>query len=180
MKRERMWMLLALLWLGISVLSMFVGIVRYTDANGVSKTYAIQDMIDGEDFSHEVLSNYTGEFQVKIGAWALPVLCALAVGALAAALIGILILSKQRSTLWPFVMTIVGIVATAIPALAILAAVALSSRYFVGTIAPGFYPIVAPAANALCICIVAQERRRVKKAQRAITKNENIYVAGDL
>ena len=178
--KERARFGVALLWLGIAVVSLWISVVSYTPPGGDKTTYAIQNLIDGETFSEEVLSQYTGSFRVDIGPWALVTLCVLAVAAIAAAIIGILIMSKQRPIRWPFVMTVVGVIGTAIPSLAVFCAVVMSASYFPGVISPGVYPIVTPFATALCLYFVTKERKRIKKAAAAQKRNAFIYKAGDL
>ncbi len=86
----------ALLWIVVSIFSLFIGVISYTSPNGTKTTYALQDLINGERFSKEVLYQYTGSFRLTIGAWVLTLLCALAAAAILSALIGILIMSKQK------------------------------------------------------------------------------------
>lgn len=171
---------LALLWLTISIFSMFIGVVSYTTPDGVKTTYALQDLIGGERFSREVLYQYTGGFKVRIGTWALTLLCILAVGAILSALLGILIMSKQKPVRWPFVMTVIGVVGTAIPAILILVATVVSASSFPGRIAPGFYPIVTPIAVLLCLFLVIKERKRIAKANAVVRANAFIRPGGDL
>lgn len=180
MKKENRWVLIALLWLCISVGSLFVGVISYTPPDGTRVTYAIGDLLRDDRFSQEVLRQYTGSFRLEIAPWVLTALCVLAVCAIAAALIGLLILSKQRSLRWPLVMTAVGAVGTAIPALIVLCASLLSASYFPGTITPGYYPIITPPSVALCLFLVAREQRRIKKAAAAAKENVYIHAAGDL
>lgn len=180
MKKENTWLWIALLWIGISVFSMFIGVVSYTTPDGVKTTYALQDLIGGESFSKEVLYQYTGGFKVRIGTWALTLLCILAVGAILSALLGILIMSKQKPVRWPFVMTVLGVVGTAIPALLILVATVVSASSFPGRIAPGFYPIVTPIAVLLCLFLVIKERKRIAKANAVVRANAFIRPGGDL
>lgn len=94
-KKDTIWLRLALLWILVSITSMFVGVISYTTADGTTKMYAIQNLMDGETFSREVLHEYTGNLVLDIGPWALTALCILGVGAIAAALAGILIMQKQ-------------------------------------------------------------------------------------
>lgn len=177
-KNAGLW--IALVWLLLGVFSMFVSVVSYTTPAGVKTRYAIQDLIDGQRFSQEVLRQYTGSFKLEIGSWALTLLCVLAVCAIVSALLGILILSKQRPARWPFVMTVLGVVGTAIPALLILFAALLSASAFPGKIAPGVYPIVTPVAVLLCLLLVTRERKRVARATAAANENSYLQRGGDL
>ena len=179
-KKGNTWLWIALLWIAISIFSMFIGVVSYTTPAGVKTTYAIQDLINGVSFSKEVLYQYTGSFSIYIGTWALTLLCVLAICAILSALIGILIMSKQRPVRWPFVMTVIGVVGTSIPALLILFATVVSASSFPGRIAPGFYPIVTPVAVLLCLFIVIKERKRIAKANADIRENAYIRPGGDL
>lgn len=170
----------ALLWIVVSIFSLFIGVISYTSPNGTKTTYALQDLINGERFSKEVLYQYTGSFRLTIGDWVLTLLCALAAAAILFALIGILIMSKQKPVRWPFVMTVIGSVGTAIPSVAILVASLISASDFPGKITPGFYPILTPMAVVLCLAIVIKERKRIKQANRDIEKNAYLHPGGDL
>ena len=178
--RESIWLWVALFWIVISVASMFISIVSYRTPEGVRTTYAIQHLIDGDTFSKEVLSHYTARTRLNVGPWALTALCVLGVGAIVAALTGLLLMSKQKSVRWPFVMTLIGAIGTAVPALAILVGTVLSINYFPGRMSPGFYPIITPIAVAICLVIVIRERRRIVKANAAVKNNDLIRPAGDL
>lgn len=179
-KKRSTWLWIALLWIAISIFSMFIGVVSYTTPAGVKTIYALQDLMNGESFSKEVLYQYTGSFSIHIGTWALTLLCVLAICAILSALIGILIMSKQKPVRRPFVMTVIGVVGTSIPALLILFATALSASSFPGRIAPGFYSIVTPLAVSLCLFIVIKERKRIAKANEDIARNAYIRPGGDL
>ena len=178
-QKERIWLWLAFLWIAISVLSMFISVISYTTEDGTTR-YAIQDLVDGKTFAKEVLSKYTGKIIVRIGSWALTLLCVVSVCAIAAALTGLMIMSKQRPVRWPFFMTLIGVIGTAIPALTILVATILSVKYFPGRISPGLYPIVTMFAVLFSLCIVIRERRRIKKSVADVKRNALIRPAGDL
>ena len=168
----------ALGWIALSVVSMFLSAISYTPPDAERTTYALQDIIGGTNFYNEVLCEYTGPVLVDFGPWPLTVLCILAIASILAASVGIIILSRQRPTKWPYIMTLIGTVGTAIPSLLIFTAVLLSLRYFPGKISLGCYPIVTPIAMGLCLWIVVTERRRTMRA----FKNQSPYIhrAGDL
>ncbi len=168
-----------ILLVAISVSTMFFGVISYETPDGVRTTYALQDIISGTRFQNEVLNKYTGSVELYLGPWALTVLCVLAVGAVLAALTGILIMSSQKPVRWPYIMTLFGVVGTAIPSLLIIAAVIVSVSWFPGTISCGLYPIVTPFAMLLCLMTVVHERKRVIRAKKA-ARNAPIVPAGDL
>lgn len=178
-KKNNLMLWIALVWIVISVLSMFASVVSYSE-NGKTTVYAMQDMIDGQRFSKEVLSKYTGEFVIHIGSWAVTLLCIVSICAIVSSIVGILLLSKQRPVTWPFIMTVAGMIGTSIPALLILIATILSAFDFPGTIIPGFYPIITPIAIAFCLFVVVKERKRVKKATAQMKASAYIAPAGDL
>ena len=165
-------------WIVLSVASMFLSVISYTPPDAERTTYALQDIIGGTDFYNSVLSEYTGPIPVEIGTWALTALCILAIASILAASVGVVILSRQRPTKWPYIMTLIGTVGTAIPSLLIFASVFVSLHYFPGRIGLGFYPIVTPIAMGLCFWIVVAERHRTMRA----LKNQSSYIhrAGDL
>lgn len=181
--KDKLRMLSPLLWIAVSVLSMFVSVIKYTKYSPTGKlvhTYAIQNLLDGTRFADEVLSEYTG-YTVYIGKWFITALCVLGVAAICAALIGIVILSKQRPVKWPYVMTVFGLIGTAVPSIVIFIGVLLSVNYYPGTISCGFYPIVTPIAMIICLITVWRERRRVIAARAAAEKASSlIHMAGNL
>lgn len=179
--KETAWVLSSLLWILISVLSLFVSIISYQGEDGITVTYALQDLIVGDRFSREVLSQYTGEFHLAIGSWALTLLCVLAVAAILAAFVGVIILSKQRPVKWPYIMTLTGVIGTAIPSIAVFIAVIASISYFPGTISCGFYPIITPIAMAICLITVIREHKRIMRAIDSVNRAKDlIKPAGDL
>lgn len=180
--KEKFKLYIALIWIAASICSLFVSIVYYQPPESSEKTvYALQDMLDGDRFSREVLSQYTAPVRLNVGNWALVLLCVLAVAAILSALIGIVIMTKQRPVLWPFVMTLIGVIGTAIPAIAVFTAVCLSGSLFRGTITPGFYPIVTPIAMIFCLIIILSERKRIKRAAALVKSSGGlIRPAGDL
>lgn len=164
-KRVNVTLIVAVLWIAVSVISLFIGVISYEPPGGVRTNYTLLNLLDGNRFTKEVLCEYTGSFRISIGTWTLTLLSVLAITAILAALIGVIVLSKQRPTRWPYIMTILGCVGTAIPSILIFAAVMLSRSYFPGNIRCGFYPIVTPIAMAICLWLVVQERRRKRKAK---------------
>ena len=180
-RKEKVWVLCALLWIIISILSLFVSIISYQGEDGITVTYSLQDLIAGNQFSQEVLSQYTGEFRLEIGSWALTLLCVLAVAAILAAFVGVIILSKQRPVKWPYIMTLSGVIGTAIPSIAVFIAVIASISYFPGTISCGFYPIITPIAMAICLITVIREHKRTMRAIDSVNRAKDlIKPAGDL
>lgn len=175
---KRLW--LAFLWIALSVASLFISVVSYAQPDGQRTSYAIQDLVDGERFSKEVLYQYTGKLKIGMGTWVLTLLCVLGVAAIVAALVGIAIMSRQKPVKWPYVLTVFGVVGTAIPAALILLATLISVGAFPGTIVPGVYPIVTPLAVILCLIIVVRERKRVRRAHAAMKQNVFIRRGGDL
>lgn len=178
-EKNMLWV--CLMWIAISVASMFVSVISYTQPNGKMTTYALQDLIDGKTFSTEVLYEYTGDFRLDIDTWALTALCVLGIAAVLAATIGVIILSKQKPTTWPYVMTLVGVVGTAIPSFLIYASVWISRSDFPGEIGFGLYPVITPIAMLLCLVMVIRERKRKLAAHQA-TINASAWIrpAGDL
>lgn len=179
--KEKVWVLCSLIWITISVSSLFISIISYRGTDGITVTYALQDLLDGDRFSKEVLSQYTGDFRLEIGSWGLTVLCILAVAAIFAASIGILILGNQKPVKWPYIMTLLGLIGTAIPSVAVFVAVIASISYFPGTITCGFYPIITPIAMLICFVTVKREHSRVLRAVKASHNVDNLILpAGDL
>lgn len=171
-------LLIAILWVAASILSLFVSIASYRRPDGTRRVYALQDM---PRFGKEVLSKYTGSFRMHIGPWALVLLCVLAVVAIVCALVGIAIMTKQKPVRWPYILTLTGVIGTAIPAIAVFVAVCLSGSYFPGRMTPGFYPIITPIAMVFCLILVIMERKRILRASDSVKASGGlIRRAGDL
>lgn len=177
------WMILSLLCLLVSVASLFLSIITYTVGRR-EYSYNLLDLIRYEDFVDEVLVDYTGTFFLKWNGYEeriLLVIAGIGVAAIMLAVIGIITMQVQRRNTFSFILTLLGLVGTLIPACAILIAVLMSQDYFAGSISSGLYPVVTPVAMIFCIITVTWKYRRSRDERKAMrTAGQLMRKSGDL
>ena len=111
----------------------------------------------------------------------LTILAVLAVLAIILAFIGVITMSLQRPNTWQFVMALVGIIGTALPAIIVIIAAPVSQRYLPGTFSFGVYPIITPIAMILCMITVTKKHKKTQAEIRAAEKAKGlIRPGGDL
>lgn len=187
--KNKNWMIISVGALALSLLSLFLPVVSYTTGagRGVQQSYSfnIVELLDGNTFVQKVLSEYRGSFLSGLSEGSanaiLTLLCVIGVAAIVLSAVGLRSMSKQYESAWPFRLTMVGIVCTAIPAVVILITVMMSGAQFRGVLRPGAYVFITPAAMIIsCATVVkryqlTQEELRIRKAAAAY-----IRPAGDL
>lgn len=177
------WMILSLLCLIASVASLFFSIITYS-VGGREYSYNLVDLIRYDDFAKEVLGDYTGTlFMVMEGSEEklLLILAAIGIGAILLAAVGIITMQVQRRNIFSFILALLGLVGTLIPASAILLAVVMSQDYFVGTVSSGAYPMVTLVAMICCIITVTWKYHRSRDERKAMRAAQQlIRRAGDL
>ena len=90
-------------------------------------------------------------------------------------------MSLQRPNTWQFVLALVGIIGTAIPAIIVIIAAPVSQQFLPGTFQFGVYPIITPIAMVLCMITVTQKHKRTQAELRAAEKAKGlIRPGGDL
>ena len=184
--RRKTWLYLSLGCLGISVVSLFLSVISYTDSHGVRHAFNILNLIlHPEAFYNNVSSEYTGELFRSVSAQAgIIVIAAVAVVALlalACAITGMLLMNRQRPTSGSFVLALIGLIGTALPAIVILVLLMMSGRFFLGSLRAGLYAMVTPMAMVLSIITVSMKHNRTKAQLRAWQKARGyLRLGGDL
>lgn len=199
MNKKKTWMYIAIGAIILSVVSLFLPVITYQNSNGNVYSFNILGVITkGSDFIDYILMDNDGSFVERINSPALvsllsmssddalpKVLIALVaiigITAIVASFLGIRSMSKQYESAWPFRLTILGLVLTAIPALAILILTLISKDYFTNTIQLGAYVFITPVAMIVAI-ITVTNRHKVTQEQKRIQEEAKKYLhpAGDL
>ena len=178
---KKQWFYIALACVVISVLSLFTSIITYTAPNGVAQSYSLIDLLQGNAFRDDVLSQYNGPVLWRMGGATVSILAFMAVAALACAVIGLVTLRAQRPNKWNFVLTLVGLVGTAFPSFLVILAVLLSNNFFTGKISCGLSPVITPVAMVICIYVVIRRRNKVlEQLRKEMEAKGLIWQAGDL
>lgn len=189
--KSKNFMFISLAALALSILSTFFPIIYYTAGSGPDRamrySFNLIRLLDGRSFVELVQSEYSGGsllgLQIDKGTSniLLGVVCVIGVAAIVLSFVGILSMTKQYESIWPFVFTLSGIICTAIPALAILIAVIMTENIFLGTMQVGVYVYITPAAM-LASCFTVIKRHRLTREELRIQKAARAYIrpAGDL
>ena len=181
MKKDIRWLLPALTCVVVSVASLLLPILTYLYPNGRSISFNVLSFVKPSHELTSILDKYSGPYGMDISESLQTVLAALAVIAILAAFAGVITMSRQRPNTWQFILALVGIIGTAIPALLVIVAAPISQRYLPGTFRFGVYPIITPIAMIVCLIMVVQRRRKTLKEKRAVERAGGlIYRAGDL
>lgn len=183
---KKNWLYLSLGCLAVSVISLFMSVISYTNSRGDTKSYNIFNMIvDPNSFTEHVSREYNGNLFQSIYAEAenamIIVFAIIGVAAIVCAIAGVLLMAKQRPTNGSFALALIGLVGTALPALIILIMLLMSQNYFAGTIRAGLYEIITPLAMVFSIITVTMKHNR-SKAQIEAWKRAEGYLrrGGDL
>lgn len=180
-KKNILWLLPVLICIIASVASVFLPVLTYRYPTGQREVFNIVDFVEPSLEFVRILSSYDGPNEVYINKAWLTVLAVLAVLAIVAAFVGVITMSLQRPNTWQFVLALVGIIGTAIPALLIIIAAPVSQQYMPGTFQIGVYPIITPIAMVLCMITVTKKHRKTQAEIRAAEKAKGlIRRAGDL
>lgn len=166
MKRN-LWLYIVLLCIGASVLSLFLPVVIYVYPDGARVSFNVLSFLDPTELS-EVLSTYTGSFRVDIDDGVATALGIMAVLAIAAALTGVITMSRQRPNRWQFVLALAGIIGTAIPSVLILVMAVMSVNYFPGSFYPGTYPVVTLVTMVICMVTVTRKHQLTREQLRTV------------
>lgn len=178
---RKQWFYLAIFCMLVSIASLFTSIITYTTPSGAVISYSLPDLLQGSSFRDTVLSQYTGPVLWKMGGSTVSILAGLAVASVVCALVGLLTLRAQYPNTWQFVLTLAGLVGTAVPSFLVILAVLLSRDHFRGSISCGLAPLVTPVAMAVCIQAVIRRRSKVLEQLRANAEAQGlIRQAGDL
>lgn len=178
MKKNIQWLLPVLTCIIASVASVFLPVLTYLYPNGQKATFNVIDFAEPSKEFLDILASYNGPNETYIDKAWLTVLAVLAVLAIVAAFIGVITMSLQRPNTWQFVLALVGIIGTAIPALLIIIAAPVSQQYLPGTFQFGVYPIITPITMVLCMITVTKKHRKTQAEIRAAEKAKGLIRRG--
>lgn len=181
MKKNIQWLLPVLTCIVASVASVFLPVLTYIYPNGRKAEFNLIDFTEQSQELLDILASYSGPFDMYIDKIWLTILSVLAVLSIIAAFVGVITMSLQRPNTWQFVLALVGIIGTAIPAIIVMIAAPISQQYLPGIFRFGVYPIITPIAMVLCMITVTQKHKRTQAELRAAEKAKGlIYPGGDL
>lgn len=168
----------AYLCLTVSILSLFTTIIGYTNGAGEYKSFSILDLIFSEEFEEFVTWEYTGTIYIAVNGTLLLSIVVLGIIALVCALIGIGTLSKQKKNIWPFVMTLIGLIGTMVPSILILVFVTVLNKNYLGTLSCGIYPVITPIAMIISMLAATQMHRRNREYIKRLKAAEGLISRG--
>lgn len=179
--KENIWAYGAMGGIILSLLSLLLPVLRYTTGAGWTYRYSLPAMLrDMNAFLDRVFGKgeYVGSFlrytPFSVMGVFLVVLSVFAVGAIVLSFVGLITLSVQYSNRRSYVLSICGLVGTAIPAVVLLVLVLISGSSFTGTIRCGLYAYITPLAMLLS-CRAVTYKHRLSLAQlEAEKKAEDI------
>lgn len=181
MKKNIQWLLPVLTCIVASVASVVLPVLTYIYPNGKKVSFNLFSFTEpSKDFT-DILASYDGPYGMDIDEIWLTILAVLAVLAIVAAFIGVITMSLQRPNTWQFVLALVGIIGTAIPAVIVIIAAPISQQFLPGTFQFGVYPIITPIAMVMCMITVTRKHKRTQAELRAAEKAKGlIRPGGDL
>ena len=198
MTKKNTWMYISFSALFLSVVSLFLPIITYKNSNGKTYSYNVFRLFRGSDFIRNVLSDDNGAFMRNgknpilkyftsltaedfLPSFLTILITAVAVLAIVISIIGIFSMSKQYESNWPFTLTLIGLIGTAIPAVVLLIIYLISKKYFNEAISVGAYVFITPLAMIAAI-ITVTNRHRLSLQERRIQEEARRYLipAGDL
>ena len=181
MKKNIQWLLPVLTCIVASVASVFLPVLTYIYPNGQTVAFNLFSFTEPSQDLLDILASYNGPYEMYIDKIWLTILAVLAVLAIIAAFIGVITMSLQRPNTWQFVLALVGIIGTAIPAIIVIIAAPVSQQFLPGTFQFGVYPIITPIAMVMCMITVTKKHKRTQAELRAAEKAKGlIRPGGDL
>lgn len=164
---KKNWFYIALACIAVSIASLFTSIITYTTESGKQYSFSIIDLIGGSsNFESIVYEQYNGPVILDITGTATAVLAVIAVLAILCAVAGLVTLRAQRSNIWQFILTLVGLAGVAVPSVALLVCIFGYGKYYRGTIGCGISPIITPIAMIISITVVIRRKNRVAEELR--------------
>ena len=178
---KKNWFYIAIGCIVVSILSLFTSVVAYTTGSGTHYSYSIIDLIQGDDFTNQVLWDYKGPVLWDISGPTVTILSIIAVLGIICAVIGLITLRVQRPNTWQFRLTVVGLIATAFPSLLIILGVLVLGRNFGGSLSCGIAPIITPIAMAISVYVVIRRKNTLQEQlQKELEAKGLIKKGGDL
>ena len=188
MINKKNWMYISICAIILSVVSLFLPIIVYYNAGTGSKhIYNILSLLDTSDIIYNMFAEYHGTENFYMYAsyetvsFLIILICLIGVAAIVTAFFGIKTMTKQYESVWPFRLTICGLIGTAIPSLVLLIMYFVAKNQFAGTLQLGAYIFVTPIAM-LIACVNVTNRHRLTQEEASIQAEACKYIrpAGDL
>lgn len=181
MRKNIQWLAPVLICIIASVASVFLPVLTYVYPNGDKVSFNVFGFTEPSTDLLEILATYDGPFNIYFPNILLTVAAVVAVLAIIAAFVGVITMSLQRPNTWQFVLALIGIIGTAIPAIILIIAAPISRHFFPGTFQFGIYPIITPITMGMCMFMVTRKHKRTKAQLLAAEKAKGlIRPAGDL
>ena len=179
-QKKRIWLYTASLMLLLSVISSFLPVLSYWTPEGSVYRYNLIQLIQGEDFTREVLYGYKDTVYWEINEVWVTFFALISVLSLLCAVIGLITLRQQRPNIMQFWLTMAGLAGTSLPALLVLFAVLFFQKGFPGTLSPGLYPLIAPAAAIISVAAVYRRKNKYQEElRRELEAEGKIWQAGE-
>ena len=186
MKRKSLWLYISLGAIALSILSLFLPVFSYR-AYGSAETvgYNLPRLLNVSRLLDEVFFDYIGETFHNLSDGAVVALVVLfaviGVAAIVLALVGLISMSKQKESAWPFRLALIGLIGTAIPSVALLVLFLVSASDFLGEMYLGAYIIITPLAMILA-CVTVVSRHRLTREEARLQQEAAAFIrpAGDL
>ena len=179
MDKKKIWMYISLGSIVLSIVSTFFPVITYeSGSTGEESSYNLIDMIFNDKLIDTVFSEYHGTTTMSRGLLSVIVIivCLIGVVAIISAFVGIISMEKQYESVWPFRLSMIGLIGTAVPALSLIILWIVSKSDFRGIMSClGLYIILTPIAMVIA-CITVTRKHRLNKRQLAIQKEASNYI----
>lgn len=169
--KKNLWIIIALGGIVLSLLSLFLPVIIYTTARGTKHSYNIVTLLsDLEGFIDTVFSEYSGSFlrgiSVQTASFNAVIVSIIGVAAIVCAFVGIITMSQQYTNTKAFILSVCGLIGTAIPSIVLLSMVLMSQNYFPGKIRAGAYMFITPLAMiAACRAVTYKRKISLEEAK---------------
>lgn len=179
-RNKKIWLFTAALMLLLSVATSFLSVLSYRTPEGRVYHYNLPRLIQGEDFTREVLYGYMGTVYWEINEAWVTAFAVISILSLLCAAIGLFTLRQQRPNIRQFWLTMIGLVGTCLPALLVLIAVPVFRDGFPGTLGFGLYPMIAPVATFISVGAVYRRKNKYQQElQEELKARGKIWQAGE-
>ena len=173
--------IIACLGIIISIISAFTTIIGYRNGFGEYKSFSVIDFFNTNEFESFVMKEYTGEVYVNLNISDVRKFAFIGIVAIVCAFCGLALLSQQKSNLLSFILTIMGLIGTMTPAVAIVICIILLRNNYIGQITCGIYPVVSIFTMIISILASTKMYRNNKKYMKKLNAAKDLfYKAGDL
>lgn len=163
---KKTWLSITLICLSFSILSVFLPVITYKHPDGMKQNFNVFGFMQPEALDN-ILHKYTGKATLNIGEEQIPIFAVIAILAIVAAFAGVITMSAQRPNRWQFVLALVGLIGTLLPAVLLYVLVISSINHFPGIFILGAYPIITPIAMGICIYMVTRKHKLTQEEMAA-------------